>query len=136
MAGFSTHIQQELLDHLMTVGSYDGPSAIYVALFTAAPSDTAGSGTECAGTNYTRIAHAGWTAADASSPSGVSNTATVSFPTPGSTTAWGTITHFALFDAATGTANMLAWATLTTAKIISENDTVLFDTGDLTITLD
>lgn len=135
MAGFSRLIQQEMLDHLMMVGSYDGPSAIYVALFTAAPSDAAGSGTECGGTNYARVAHSGWTAADASSPSGVSNTATVSFPTPGSTTAWGTITHFALFDA-TSVGNMLAWATLTTAKIISENDTVLFDTGDLTITLD
>lgn len=135
MAGFSRYLQQELLDHVC-IASYDRPSHIWVALFTAAPSDVAGSGTECAGTNYARVQHDGWTAADASSPSGVSNTATVSFATPGSATAWGTITHFALFDAATGTANMLAWATLTTAKIISENDTVLFDTGDLTITLD
>lgn len=135
MAGFSTYLARELMDHIF-IASYDRPSHIWVALFTAAPSDAAGSGTECAGTNYARVQHDGWTAADASQPCGVSNTATVSFPTPGSTTAWGTITHFALFDAATGTANMLGWATLTTAKIISENDTVLFDTGDLTITLD
>ena len=48
---------------------------------------------------------------------------------------WGTLTHFALFDAGTG-GNLLAYGTLTNAKTVSSGDTVRFAAGELNVTLD
>lgn len=103
------------------------PSAIYVALYTSAPSD-AGGGTEVSGGSYARTAGAftvtGNTAA---------NNANIEFPT--ATASWGTVTHMAIFDASTG-GNMLAWSALTSSKTVDTNDLLRFSTGQLTVSLD
>jgi hypothetical protein len=134
MAGLSQYAQQELLDHMLKTGAWTAPTNIYVALFTATPSDTGG-GTEVSGVNYGRIICNGWDAATAASPSLAHNTAAINFATPGAG-GWGTVTHFALFDSLSAGTNLLGWGALGTPKAINQNDTVSFAAGALDVTLD
>lgn len=123
-----------------TTGNVDAwgwaPGAVYVGLFTAAPSD-AGGGTEVSGTNYSRAqvtqADGSW-ASPSGTPRSTSNSSTITFATPGSG-GWGTVTHFGLFDASSA-GNLLYWAALTISKTINQNDTVSFAGAALTITED
>lgn len=90
----------------------DAPATWYVALFTAAPTD-AGGGTEVNGGGYARVAvpndDAHWDllhgAADANAD-GVADDATVvnaaAIQYPDATGDWGQVTHWGLYDAATG----------------------------------
>lgn len=133
MAGLSQYAQQELLDHILKTGAYTPPTNIYVALFTAPPSDTGG-GTEVVGGNYGRIVCNGWDAATAASPSLAHNTAAINFATPSA--GWGLVTHFALFDAISGGTNLLGWGALGTPKTINSGDTVSFAAGALDVTMD
>lgn len=108
---------------------------VYVALFTAAPSD-AGGGTEVSGGSYARVAvapaDANWSAPDATGGL-TDNVAAVTFPAP--TANWGQATHFAIFDRATG-GNMLIWGALAQAKTINNGDPApSFPIGALDITL-
>ena len=129
MAGFTTFLQQELLDHIGGNGSYTAPNP-YVGLFTAAPSD-AGGGTECSGNSYARVdANAKFGAA---SGTGMSNDGAITFAAASGS--WGTVTHFGIFDALT-TGNLLAWGALGTQKAIGTGDTASFAIGELDITLD
>jgi hypothetical protein len=47
---------------------------------------------------------------------------------------WGTITHFAIFDALTS-GNMLFYGALTASKVVGDGDTLEFAATDLDITL-
>lgn len=129
MASFTDFTENKVLDHVVGKTAWTMP-AIWVALFTAAPSDTGG-GTEVTGGSYARKATAGtdWAAAAAGA---TSNATTLTFVTP--TASWGTVTHFALMDAAT-VGNMIAWAPLTTSQAIGSGNTVSFAIGDLDVTL-
>lgn len=129
MAGFTTYLQQEILDHIGGNGSYTAPTP-YVGLYTAAPSD-AGGGTEVSGGSYARVNAAALF--DAASGTTMSNGGAITFPQ--ATASWGTVTHFGIFDAAT-TGNLLAWGALTASKAIGDGDTASFAAGDLDITLD
>ena len=55
MATFVTQsVGKSLLDAIMGAGSYVGPSSVKVALFTVAPTEVAGTGTELTGGGYAR----------------------------------------------------------------------------------
>ena len=133
MAGFSQYLQQKVLDHVLKTAVYTPPTNIYVALFTAAPSDTGG-GTEVTGGSYARVACNAWDAATAASPSLAQNTGAVNFATPSA--GWGLVTHFALFDAISGGTNLLGWGALGTPKTINSGDAVSFSAGALDVTQD
>lgn len=129
MAGFSDYLENELLDHVLSVGAYSAPT-IYVGLYTATPSDSGG-GTECSGGSYARVdASSSFSAASGGSSA---NTSAITFPE--ATASWGTVTHFGIFDAAT-TGNLLLWGALDASKAVDSGDTVSFAIGDLTVTLD
>lgn len=128
MAGFADFLENELLDHAFRNAAYTPATTVYVALYTAAPSD-AGGGTEVSGGGYARVAVTFGAAASGS----ISNSAIVDFGT--TTGAWGTVTHFGIFDAATA-GNLLAWDELTAQKTIESGDPVSFPVGDLTVSLD
>lgn len=133
MAGFSDYLENKVLDHIFGGGDYTRPGTIYVALFTAAPTD-AGGGTEATFTGYARVAVTNnATNFPAATGGSKSNGAEIIFPqcTGGSNT----LTHFALFDAATA-GNMLGWGALTASLAVSAGITVKFPVGDLDITLD
>ena len=124
------YCENKVLDHINGKTAFTMPTA-YVALFTAAPSD-AGGGTEVSGGSYARVATSGATWSAAASGA-ASNAAAISFPT--APASWGTVTHYALFDAASS-GNMLRWAALTASKAIGSGDTASFAIGALSMTED
>jgi hypothetical protein len=128
MGNFSTVLANELLDHLFGKGAYTPPT-IYVALSTAAPGDTGATIAEPSGGSYARkvTAASDWNAA---SSRATSNAAAIEFAA--ATDSWGTITHFALFDASSG-GNFLGWGALTASKTIGSGDTARFAIGDLDV---
>ena len=130
MAGFTDFAEDLVLDFMFTAGTATRPTAWYVALFTVAPGETGG-GTECSGTAYVRQSAAFTVSGTA--PTQAANSAAIEFPTAGN--AWGTIVAAGVFDALSS-GNLLAFANLTTSKVIDTGDVLRFNTGTLVITLD
>ena len=131
MGSFADHWENEILDHLFGKGSYTPPT-IHVGLSTADPGDSGTGLSEPSGNGYARVSTA---AADWNSASGGSldNANVIEFPQ--ATGNWGTVTHFALFDASAG-GNVLAHGSLTQSKSIANGDTARFAVGDLDVSLD
>ena len=115
---------------LFTGDSATRPTAWYVGLFTAAPSDTGG-GTEVSGNGYARVATG--TISVAGTATTATNSAAIEFAAASGGN-WGTITHAAVFDASSA-GNMLAWAPLTTSRTINDGDVFRIPASSLTITL-
>jgi hypothetical protein len=103
MAGFTTFLQQELLDHIGGNGAYTAPTP-YVGLYTAAPSD-AGGGTEVTGRQLCACQrqHVIWRGIGARVCR-----MTWRSPSPPPRRRGGTVTHFGVFDASTA-GNLLYW---------------------------
>lgn len=140
MAAMSDFLENKLIDWLFrgqaigitgaSAAAGTGPTNLYVALLTAAPSDTGG-GTEVSGGSYARVAVssalANWagtqaaasTVASSGTSGTTSNNGTITFPAP--TANWGSITHFGIYDASTG-GNLLIHGALTTAKTVNNGD--------------
>lgn len=131
MGSFADYWENEILDHLFGKGSYTPPT-IYIALSTADPGDDGATIAEPSSGSYARKATS---ASDWSAASGgaLSNAATIEFVQ--ATGSWGTITHFALFDALTE-GNMLAHGSLSASKTVDSGDIARFVTGNLDVTLD
>lgn len=131
MGSFSDYLESELLDHLFGKGSYTPPT-IYVALSTADPLDGGSGLAEPSGNGYSRAQTAGtdWNAASGGS---IDNAGVIAFNE--ATGNWGTITHFALMDAASG-GNMVVHGALSVSKSIGSGDTAEFAAGDLDVSLD
>jgi len=130
MSSFSDYTENLVLNWLFTTNSATRPTAWYVGLFTAAPSDSGG-GTEVSGSGYAREATGTITISGTSTTA--TNAAAIEFD-PASGGNWGTITHAAIFDASTS-GNMIAWAELTTARTINDGDVFRIPAGSLTVTL-
>lgn len=129
MAALSDHAEKLLLDWLMTTGSATRPTNWFVALYTAAPSDSGG-GTEVSGGGYARQSA---TFAAATSPGGTtSNTNEITFTASGA--AFGTVTHIGIFDASTG-GNLLWYGALSASKTIADGDALVFSAGNIDLTL-
>ena len=130
MSSFTNYTENLVLTWLLTNGSATRPTAWFVGLFTAAPSDTGG-GTEVSGSGYARKATGTITVSGTATTA--TNAAAIEFD-PASGGNWGTITHAAIFDASTG-GNMIAWAQLTTSRTINDGDVFRIPAGSLTVTL-
>lgn len=129
MAALSDYAEKLLLDWAMTTGSATRPTAWYVALYTAAPSDSGG-GTEVTGSGYSRQSV---TFDAATSPGGTtSNNNTVSFTASGGS--FGTVTHIGIHTASTG--GQLLWhGSMTASKTVADGDTLEFSIGNIDLTL-
>lgn len=145
MAGKSDYLENKLIDFLFRGQTLTPPASLYVALLTAAPSD-AGGGTEVTGGSYARVAvtsslanwagtqSAGSTTASTGTGGQTSNNGAITFPAP--TANWGSVTHFAIYDASTS-GNLWYWAALTTPKTVNNGDPApSFAIGALTVTED
>ena len=142
MSAMSDYLENKLVDQLFRGQTAPTTTTLYVALLTAAPSDSGG-GTEVTGGSYARVAvtsslanwagtqSAGSTVASSGTGGQTSNNAAITFPTPSAT--WGTVTHFGIYDAASG-GNLLFWGALTISKTINQSDTVTFPAASLSIT--
>lgn len=127
---FSNFLELELLDHLMSKGSYTPPT-VYVGLSTADPGEDASGLAEPSGNNYARVTTAAgdWNAASGGS---ITNANAITFPEASGS--WGECTHFALFDHSSA-GNMLASGELTASKTITSGQIARFAAAALTVSL-
>lgn len=138
MAGKSQYLENAMLSWMKGTAFLTAPVTTYVALFTTAPTDDAGtSAVEASGGAYARQAvtsSSGWSAISGapSAPARISNAAVITFPTP--TASWGTIVAIGVYDASTA-GNLLYWNTVT-SQVINTGVVASFAVGALVITDD
>lgn len=137
-SGLSDYYEVQILGYIFGARTYTNPTTYYVGLWTTTLSDTSTGATagEPSGGSYARVAVTNNSTNFAVPTSGTgqtSNSNLIAFPM--ATASWGTITYVALCDASTG-GNIIAWASLTTPVTVSQYDTVLFQPGNLTISID
>jgi len=127
---FSDYLELKVLEHVTGKTAFTMPAA-YIGLSTADPLDTGSGLAEPVGGAYARVATTAtdWATAAAGA---ISNATILTFAA--ATASWGTITHFAIFDALTA-GNLLGSGILTVSKTVGNGDTVSFAVGQLTITL-
>ena len=126
MSAMSDYLENAFLDHFTGTTSTSAPAAVYIGLSTASMNDD-NSGTELSGSGYAREAITFAAAASAS----ISNNAGVEFNS--ATGSWGTVSHWAIYDAATG-GNQLFHGSFATPKAIATGDILKIASGALTIT--
>lgn len=142
MAALSDYLENKIVDSVLRGQVFPLPVTIHIALWTAATTDVAGVAGEVAVGAYARVpvtaalANFKSTQNDALASTGTggatSNSVVVTFPTP--TAGWGTVTHWAAYDALTA-GNLLFQAPLTISKVINTGDAVSFAVGALTLTV-
>lgn len=128
----TNYLETKLLQFVLNnnAGSLSAVSTIYLALFTANPTETGSLSNEVStsGTGYARQSVGFTTSNNASS-----NTSNIEFSAAQSS--WGTVTHIGIMDASTS-GNMLFHGALTVSKTIDTNDIFRINAGDLDITID
>lgn len=132
MSAATDYTESLALNWLLTTNSATRPTTWYIGLFTTATTD-AGGGTEVStsGTAYARQTIA-FSITQSSGTTKAGNSSTITFPT--ATLDWGTVTHMAVFTAATG-GTMLFHGPLVTARTITSGDAFQISTGNFTIEL-
>lgn len=105
------------------------PSTMYIGLSSSTPGVDGSGVTEPAGGNYTRVLFK-----NLSEPSdgSISNAQDIEFPE--STSDWGVITYYVIYDAKDG-GHLLAYGSLEKAKIIQSETQARFLSGKITISL-
>lgn len=138
----SNTIKKGLLDHYFGDSAITVPASVYVALSSTAPSEDGTNVTEPSSGGYARVdqvnsgAGQEWNAATTADPSVKDNSAAVTFPE--STGAWlagANLTHFALYDAATGGTYIGGGALATPRAVDAAGITLEFSAGELDISL-
>jgi hypothetical protein len=130
MAGFSTYFQSAILNWIKGTAMPTAPAAVYVALFSADPTDAGTLTNEVTTTIRTagRVAAPFGAVSTASGTGTIANSAIVDFGTAAGSA---TVTHFGIFDAATA-GNMLGSGTISGGAIATGNG-VTFAAGALTV---
>jgi hypothetical protein len=138
---FSDYTETNIIQSTLRGVAFPVASAIYIALFTADPTDANITANEFKVANlpaYVRQNAAGAGTIDtgwAAPANGVSSNAkVVTFPANNGAAAI-TATHVGIYDAATG-GNLLYAAPLTSAKTLQIGDVLSFGIGTLTVTVD
>jgi hypothetical protein len=122
------YLEANLINHVLRGIAFATPPAIYVALFTTAPTESGG-GVEVSGGSYARQA----TTFVAPSGGTTSNAIPIVYPT--ATAGWGTVTSFALMDAVVA-GNMLYFANLNAPRTVLTGDILSFPIGQLQVVED
>jgi hypothetical protein len=115
MSAFSDYLENEVLDHVFKTGAYTPATNLFVALYSAAPTD-AGGGTELTSANsgYERQVCNSWNAAGSGE---VDNAIDIIWGTSGAN--WGTVVAVGIFDAS-AVGNLLVYGSLnSTIEIVS-----------------
>ncbi|KJS43347.1 MAG: hypothetical protein VR71_10540 [Roseovarius sp. BRH_c41] len=116
MSTFSTYLEAALLNHVFRNTPLPSPEAVYLALFTAAPTD-AGGGTEVTGSGYARAAVT--FAAPAADPEDGTRQAVLNGPDVVFSSTHDpvqSVVAVAYYDAATG-GNFLSWSAIPPADL-------------------
>lgn len=134
MAGLTNTVANATLNMLFGAGSNTvAPATYYVGLSLTAPQNDGSGVTEPAGGAYARVAVTN----DATSWPGAanrvkSNGTVIVFPT--AVADWGTVSHWVLYDAATGGV-LRVWGTLTTPQAINSGGVPDFPVSSITINI-
>ncbi len=145
-ASLSDYAENVIADHMFRGTSYSAtaPASFHVGLFTTSCTDAA-VGTEVSGGSYARVAvtrataswngtHGNTTGASSGTNGTISNASAITFPAP--TASWGSVTAFAVMDAASA-GNPIVCTDLTTAKTVNNGDAApAFAAGAMTIQFD
>ena len=129
----SNYLENEILDHILKVGTWNSPTNIYLALTQSTiEEDDTGSTlpSEVSGGSYARPTLNTWTAAASGS-----STNSIAKTFAQATAVWGTVTDFCLVTHST-TGQVLYKGKLTTSKKIATNDQAKFATNDIKISED
>lgn len=139
------YAENKVVDAVLRGQSLGAPATMYVALYTACPTDST-AGTEVTGGSYARVAvtsslenwagtqSAGSSTASSGTGGTTSNNNSVTFPAP--TANWGVVTCWALVDASTS-GNIWIYSALTTSKTINNGDAApSFAAGAATFQID
>lgn len=129
MSDFTNYAELAVGDHLLLNTSMTSPTAIYMSLHTASPTETGEVGELPVANGYAREVISFGAGTD-----GVYlNDTAITFTATGAS--WGNITHFAIWDASSA-GNSLFWSVLDdTSKIIGDGDSADFAIGILSVTL-
>lgn len=128
----ANYLEAAILNAVFRNTTYTSPAIVYLALYTADPTD-ADTGTEVTGGAYARQAVAFGAPTQVVGKGTISNTGIVTFPT--ATVDWGMVTHVGVRDALTA-GNLLYSGPVTTARAIFSGDVVKFLVGQVVIDLD
>ncbi len=128
MSALSDYLENALINLVLRNTAFSALGTVYIALGTADFTDAANA-VEPSAASYARATVTAW---NAPSNGATSNTNAIVFAQAAQD--WGTITHAAVFDAATN-GNMLFHGALTNSKIVQTGDTFQFAAGAFQITL-
>jgi len=132
MSSFSPYLEKAVLDHVLGTAAFTAPSAVYVALSSTDPGADGSSITEPTYTGYARQ-EATFSAATGGDPSEAVNAEAIEFGDPD---ADGSISHFAIYDAATGGNLLIADELSAAVNYQSEVDNpISFPAGSLKVTI-
>ena len=123
----SDFLENKLVDHTLRNVVYNPPASVWMALYTANPTD-ADVGVEVAGGNYARRQ----VTFGAPANGVTTNSAEIRFPTAAA--GWGHITHFGIRDAAAG-GNLLYHGELAAHVDINIGDIFVVPVGQLSVTM-
>lgn len=130
MAHLSDYTENKIIEHILGKTAFTMPQP-WLALFSAAPSDTGG-GSEISGNGYARLLTTAGNWATASNGSS-SNADNLTFNS--ASAQWATVTAFGAYDSASG-GNLLWWNTLAANVSITAGSQPRFSAGALTVSLD
>jgi hypothetical protein len=122
------YLEDAVLDHTIAGTSMAQPSAVYVSLHSADPTDTGGVG-EIAGGSYSRQVASSWAAASAGSKSTTGAIVFTGLPAA-------TINGYAIWDASSGGNCLYTSHGLAVPVTVGAGDELEFGSGDITVTLD
>lgn len=129
---FTTFMDNAILNEFFGGSNYAPPANLHVGLSTTTPTKTGGI-TEPSGGGYARVPVVNNATNFPNASNGSkSNGSVITFPE--ASAAWGTVTHWVIYDAATG-GNALVYGALGTSKAIDPGDTPSFAVGGLTVGL-
>ena len=135
MAGNMTdYLENKLLEHTLGQTAFSMPTNVYLALFTADPTDAGTLTNELPNANnYARV---DFTALMGTASSGaINNNTDVAFAT--ATGDWGVVSHIAVMDSPTlGSGNMLYHSQLSYPVEILNTDDLVIASSNLIFTLD
>lgn len=134
MSALSNYLENALANLVLRNTAFTALANTYISLHTAAgttesTADWAATELTAGAVNYARVtvAAAGWSAP---SDGMCSNLAEVAFASAGS--AWGTVTHFGIWDSGTlGAGNLLFKDALAASRVIGNGDIFKFSIGNL-----
>lgn len=128
MGSLSDYSEDALMKHILSETTYTPVATVYLGLSTADPLDTAAGLAEPIGNGYVRKA----ITFGAASSRAVTQSIDVSFDE--ATGPWGTLTHYALFDAETN-GNMLAHGQLAASKSVISGNTPSVLSGEIAVSI-